>query len=81
MAQGKRGRPRKAKVSAITPELTGAPQAVTAEVVDAPPPRPWHRFDRNTVDRIKECQQVYLVTKNSAQDKEVHPAEWLKDVV
>ena len=38
-------------------------------------------FDPAAKARILSCNEVYLVCKNSAQDKSVHRAEWLKWVV
>ena len=44
-------------------------------------------FTPAEIERIKSCDEVYLVTKNKerlengGKDKQVHPCAWLKEVV
>lgn len=89
MAQAKRGRPRgrrAAKPKVAEAALTGGNKPVIDEAEQPVPEvrsaRDWtRRFDDETVGRIRSCQEVYLVCKNGAQDKTIHRAEWLKEVV
>ena len=91
MARGRKstgrkpGRPRKTPVVMVpAADLTEASQPDTPAL--SRNETSLARFGQDVLERIKGCDEVYLVTKNEArlengaQDKQVHRAEWLKEL-
>ena len=87
------GRPKKNPITTSTPEmaedyLTEVSHSDT-QTVEEPavlPPKPVFPFTDEEKERIRTCDDLYLVTKNAARldngghDKQIHNMAWLKDV-
>ena len=89
----KPGRPRRSPVSTSTPEmakdyLTVVPEPDTEVQVLSryETPKTIFPFTDEEKERIRTCDDLYLVTKNAARldngghDKQIHNMAWLKDV-
>jgi len=86
----KPGRPRKAPITTSTPEMARDYLTIVPEPVNENETHslnaPVFPFTDEEKERIRTCDDLYLVTKNAARldngghDKQIHNMAWLKDV-